>query len=162
MRPVQWIGGTAVAAATLVGVQAFAGHHNNEPQGNPSWTLRGCSQATLRGAYGIQMGGTRPSGPAGPLETVIGVVIRVYDGHGQFTQRDTVKGSLSGIVSDREGFGTYEVNDDCTAVTVFQPGPGITIEEKLVIVDGGREAMSIVLTPPPVMISTLQKRMSAF
>ena len=28
-------------------------------------TRRGCSEATLKGAYGIQMQGTRPSAPGG-------------------------------------------------------------------------------------------------
>jgi hypothetical protein len=161
MRPVQWVGGTLVAAATFVGAQAFADNRHNQQQGNSQSRSRGCSEATLRGAYGIQMAGSRPSALGGPLESVMGVVIRIYDGHGQFSQRDTVKGSLTGLVSDREGFGTYEVDDDCTAVTRFEPGPGIIIEEKLVIVDGGREALSIVTTPLPVMISTVQKRMSS-
>jgi hypothetical protein len=120
--------------------------------------LRRCSEATLRGAYGIQMQGTRPSGPGGPIETVIGVVIRHYDGQGQFTQVDNVKGSISGWVPDREGFGKYEVNADCTGVTNFQPGPGITIEERFLIVKGGREVLSMVSSPPPVMITTVQKK----
>ena len=160
MRPVQWVVGTLMAASACVGVHAFGDNGHNQPQGHLQSRSRGCSEATLRGAYGIQMAGTRPSAPGGPFESVMGVVIRVYDGQGQFAQRDTVKGSLTGLVLDREGFGTYEVNDDCTAVTHFAPGPGILIEEKLVIVDGGREALSIVTTPLPVMISTVQKKMS--
>jgi hypothetical protein len=122
---------------------------------------RGCSEATLRGVYGIQMTGTRPSTPGGPIESVIGVVIRTYDGRGQFIQRDNVKGAITGWVPDREGFGTYEVSEDCTAVTRFEPGPGVIIEERLVIVDGGDEAMSVVSSPQPVMVSTVQKRMAA-
>jgi hypothetical protein len=51
------------------------------------------------------------------------------------------------------------VNEDCTAITRFMPGPGITIEERLVIVEGGQEVMSIVSTPQPVMVSTVQKKM---
>jgi hypothetical protein len=119
---------------------------------------RGCSEATLRGAYGIQRQGTRPSGPGGPIESVIGVLIRVYDGRGHFTQIDNVKGSITGIVPDREGSGTYEVDEDCTGVTNFEPGPGIVITEKLVIVDRGREVLSIVSNPLPNMVSGVQKK----
>ena len=88
--------------------------------------IRGCSDATLRGAYGIQMVGTRVSPFGGGIESVIGVVVRRYDGHGNFSQIDTVKGSISATVPggtpvDREGTGTYEVREDCTGITRFQP-----------------------------------------
>lgn len=119
-----------------------------------------CSVATLRGAYGIQGQGTRPSAPGGPIESAIGVVLRIYDGAGQFTQVDNIKGSISGITPDRPGFGTYEVNEDCTAVAHFQPGPGISLEERMVIVAGGDEILSIVSSPLPVMMSSRQTRVS--
>jgi hypothetical protein len=77
------------------------------------------------------MQGTRPSAPGGPIETVIGVVIRTCDGHGSFTQFDNLKGSISGVVFDRSGSGTYEVAADCTAVVQLQPGSGIQIEERI-------------------------------
>lgn len=117
-----------------------------------------CNDATLKGDYGIQLLGTRPSGPGGPIESVVGVVIRNYDGEGQFTQVDNVKGSISGWVPDREGSGTYEVNEDCTGSTLFQPAPGVSIEERFVIVNKGREVLSMVSTPPPFMITTIQKK----
>lgn len=159
MQSIKWGLMTLLVAVPIVGGQPLARQSEREPQGTAQSRRLRCSEATLRGAYGIQMMGTRPSAPGGPLETVIGVVIRTYDGNGQFTQRDSVKGALSGFVPDREGFGTYEVNEDCTAITRFMPGPGITIEERLVIVEGGQEVMSIVSTPQPVMVSTVQKKM---
>jgi hypothetical protein len=85
-------------------------------------------------------------------------VLRVYDGAGQFTQMDNIKGSVTCIVPDRTGFGTYEVNEDCTAVAHFQPGPGISLEERMVIVGGGDEVVSIVSSPLPVMMSGRQTR----
>jgi hypothetical protein len=120
-----------------------------------------CSDATLRGTYGAQMQGTRPVPPpaGGGIETVIGVVVRTYDGAGRFTQIDNVKGSITGIVPDRPGAGTYHVNADCTAVTQFVPGPGILIEERMVIVDHGDEIRSIVSSPLPVMVTSVQRRM---
>ncbi len=119
-----------------------------------------CTDATIRGTYGIQMQGTNPVPPplGGGIQTVIGVVVRTYDGTGNFTQVDNVKGSVTGIVPDRPGSGTYQVNDDCTGVTFFQPGPGITLEERMVIVNHGREIRTIVSSPQAVMISTEQKR----
>ena len=91
---------------------------------------------------------------------MIGVVYRRYDGRGGFTQVDNVKGSITGIVPGRPGSGTYEVNADCTGATLFQPGPGITIEERFVIVEQGREVLSMVVSPLPVMMTTVQRRMA--
>ena len=115
---------------------------------------------SLRGAYGIHVQGTRPAAPAGPTESAIGVVLRTYDGAGQFTQVDNIKGSITGVTPDRPGFGTYEVNEDCTAVAHFQPGPGISLEERMVIAAGGDEVLSIVSSPLPVMMSGRQIRVS--
>jgi hypothetical protein len=147
----------AVAAA---GAWSNDGDGEEEGRARRAGRTRQCSEATLRGAYGIQMQGTRPGGPPpAPLESVVGVVLRVYDGHGGFTQLDSVKGSVSGIPAEpRPGFGTYEVNADCTGVTRFDPGNGIEIVERLVIVRDGREAFSIVASPAPVMVATVQKK----
>jgi hypothetical protein len=120
-----------------------------------------CSDRTVRGTYGILMQGTRPVPPAsgGGIEAVMGVVIRTYDGAGNFTQVDNIKGFITGIVRDREAFGTYQVNADCSASTQFQPPPGVpAIEERMVIVDGGREIRSITASPQPTMVTTVQQR----
>ena len=130
--------------------------HGRQPASARSQT--GCRDQTLDGTYGIQMQGTRPSAPGGPIETVIGVAIRTYDGRGSFTQIDNVKGSISGIVFDRFGFGTYEVAPDCTAVVQLQPGPGILIEERMVIVDDARQIFSGSIAPGPVMVTAVHKR----
>ena len=92
------------------------------------------------------------------MEQVIGVVTRTYDGAGNFTQIDNVKGAVSGIVFDRPGSGTYVVNADCTGMTLLQPGPGVSIEERMVIIDYGHEVRSITVSPQPLMISTVGKR----
>jgi hypothetical protein len=122
---------------------------------------RECSDGTLKGTYGVQIQGTRPITPGTmqPTESVIGVVIRTYDGAGSFTQVDNVKGSVSGIpVPDRPGFGTYEVREDCTAIATAQPGPGIVLEERLVIVDDGEEIRGITSSPLPVMVTSVSRR----
>ncbi len=66
-----------------------------------------CTNATIQGTYGIQIQGTRPVPPplGGGTETLVGVVIRTYDGAGSFTQIDNVKGSVTGITPDRVGAG---------------------------------------------------------
>jgi len=146
-----------VALGVVVAAQGFgqAADEDNSHSGGPR-----CSVATLRGAYGIQVQGTRPSAPGGPPESVIGIVLRTYDGAGQFTQVDNIKGSITGLTPDRPGFGTYEVNEDCTALAHFQPGPGISLEERMVVVDHGDEVLSIVSSPLPVMMSGRQTRVT--
>ena len=76
-----------------------------------------------------------------------------YDLNKQFTQIDNVKGTTSGIVPDRPGSGTYHVNEDCTGVTGFVPGPGILVRERIVIVDDGNEIRGMVEFPPAVSIT---------
>jgi hypothetical protein len=115
-----------------------------------------CSEATVRGDYGIQIQGTRPA--PGGTEAVIGIVLRNYDGHGNFSQVSNVKGSVTGTVPDSQGAGTYEVNADCTGSVRFEPAPGVVIEERLVIVDDGREIRTAVMVPTLVMITGVHQR----
>jgi hypothetical protein len=121
-----------------------------------------CTDATIRGTYGIQMQGTGPvPPPVGGTQTLIGVVRRTYDGMGNFTQIDNIHGSVTGWVPDRQGSGTYQVNPDCTAATQFVPGPGApVIEERLVIIDGGSELYSATVSPLPTMVTTVSKRIN--
>jgi hypothetical protein len=121
---------------------------------------RACTNETLQGTYGIQVQGTQPAGPGGPIESVVGVVVRDYDGLGQFTQVGNVKGSITGWIPDRVGGGTYDVAADCTAVVRLQPAPGILLEERLIIVDDGREVRSAVMLPAPVMATGVARRMN--
>jgi hypothetical protein len=121
-----------------------------------------CTNATIRGTYGIHMQGTGPvPPPVGGTQTLIGVVRRTYDGMGNFTQIDNIHGSVTGWVPDRQGSGTYQVNPDCTAATQFVPGPGApVIEERLVIIDGGSELYSATVSPLPTMVTTVSKRIN--
>jgi hypothetical protein len=41
---------------------------------------------------------------------------------------------------------------------LLQPGPGVFIEERVVIVDHGNELRSITANPPPIMISAVARR----
>jgi len=140
----------------LVGTVGVGAQQNAKPKKN-----LGCTDATIKGAWGIQISGTQPSAPNGPIESVIGIIIRHYDGHGQFTQVDNVKGSITGIVPDRRGFGTYQVNEDCSVVAQLPLGPGLVLEERQVIVDDGNEIRSMVSLPLPVMVTGVYKRIDA-
>ena len=154
MRQMGWVFAATCVTAMAIGrgrVVSASGQENDRGD------ARTCSMATIRGDYGIQFQGTRPA-PGGLTESVIGVVHRSYDGRGNIVQVDNVKGSITGIVPDRPGFGTYEVNADCTGVARFDPGPGIHIEERLVIVRDGREIRTITAVPGPVMVTGVQLR----
>lgn len=115
----------------------------------------------------FDIGGTRPAPSIlpninflpGEIQQVIGVVIQIFDGNGNFTQTDNVKGSLSGITPDRPGSGTYNVNADCTGVyTIGIPGtpPLVT---RFVIVDGGAGFKAVVVSPQPVMVTAHGRKM---
>lgn len=144
-----------IGGATL---SVGAGQVSDAVQDSASHQNTTCSNRTIKGAYGIQMQGTRRVPGGTELEQMIGVVTRTFDGAGNFTQIDNAKGSLSGIVFDRPGSGTYVVNPDCTGRTMFQPAPGVSIEERMVIVDYGHEVRSITVSPEQAMISTVGKR----
>ena len=155
MRRIAWVVTAAVTSTMVLGgarIMSADGQENNEHgQGKQ------CSEATVRGDYGIQIQGTRPA-PGGAIESVIGVVLRNYDGNGSFTQVSNVKGSITGTVPDSQGFGTYDVNADCTGIVRFQAAPGVVIEERLVIVDKGREIRTAVMVPAAVMITGVHQR----
>jgi len=155
MRRSAWVVTVAATAAVVLGgarIMSADGQQNNE-----GGRGKQCSEATVRGDYGIQIQGTRPA-PGGLIESVIGIVLRNYDGHGSFSQVSNVKGSITGTVPDSVGSGTYEVNADCTGVVRFEPAPGVLIEERLVIVDNGREIRTAVMVPAAVMITGVHQR----
>jgi hypothetical protein len=150
-----------VGVAVLVGTQASGARSGTEE----SQFRRGCSEATLRGAYGIQIQGTRPAAPpapAGSIKSVIGVIVRHYDGTGGFTQVNNEKGSISGLGPvDREGFGTYQVNEDCSGSHELQiPGVPFPIRDRFVIVDHGREVRHFVVSPAPIMVTGVSRKMT--
>ncbi len=121
-----------------------------------------CSARTMRGVWGFQMQGTRPViPPNGQMEEVVGLALRNYDGYGNFTQVDNIKGSATGITPDRSGAGTYEVAADCTGTTSFQPNPDvpeIVIVERFLLLENGEEVLSIVSAPQALMITAIGHR----
>src|SRR6476620_3604407 len=120
-----------------------------------------CSDATIRGTWGIQMQGTAPVPPplGGGIQNVVGVVTRTYDGMGNFTQIDNIHGSVTGWVPNRPGSGTYQVNPDCTFATHVVSGPVAPFtEERRVIVELVKELRTLTVTPMTSMVSTHSQR----
>lgn len=119
---------------------------------------RRCSNATLRGDYGILVSGIRGAGP-GRTESFVGTALHTYDGNGGFTGIDSTHGQLTGADRDRPVTGTYEVNADCTGTaTLFITGVPFPIETTFVIVDNGKEVKEAVMSPPPNLVTTVQRR----
>ena len=154
MRRMSWIAAAAVIVAVGIGGAGVVGAND---QDNGKGNSKSCSEATVGGDYGIQIQGTRPA-PGGLTESVIGIVHRTYDGQGNFTQVSNLKGSITGTNPDSVSVGTYEVNADCTGIIRAQPLPGIVIEERMVIVEDGREIRAAVMTPTPVVITSVHQR----
>jgi hypothetical protein len=112
----------------------------------------GCSIATLKGEYAF--GVLTVASATGP-----GVVagIKVFDGRGNFTQRDYIGNSIPAeFAPPGQEQGTYIVNPDCTGSMVINlnaPVPtGSTgvIKILFVLSNGGRHVHEVVseFTPP--------------
>ena len=122
----------------------------------------GCSNATLKGEYAFGITAYTPPGlPNGPPS--VGAGIEVFDGHGNFTQRDYRGDSLrltgqTDFAPQGQERGTYTVNSDCTGKMVINLNvPGVpagtssgVINILFVISDGGRHVHEVVsqFTPP--------------
>jgi hypothetical protein len=154
--------GLGIVIAIAAGVLGVSGRASGSGLGATTQAEPGfhCTNATIRGTYGIQLQGRAPVPPpfGSAIQDIIGVVVRTYDGEGGFTQVDNIKGSISGIVPDRPGAGTYQINADCSGIAVLQPGPGITIHERMVVVEMGNEIRAISADPLPLMVSSVHRR----
>jgi len=120
--------------------------------------VRGCSNATLRGAFVDQASGFSTSPPelAGPLA---GVFLLNFDGKGTMTSAGTL--SLGGNPLAVTGQATYSVNSDCTGTYTSQLSPlGSTGHYFFVILDGGN-AFKWICTDPGVVLSGVAKRQTA-
>ena len=112
----------------------------------------GCSNASLKGSYGLHATGTTPGGPL----AIVGVIS--YDGAGGLTGTLFVRrtGSTSTEVIDLTG-GTYTVHSDCTVSDTFGNS-----QHESVIVDGGRGYVILNTTEgAPVVISGDARKQSS-
>ena len=116
---------------------------------------KGCSNATLKGAYSQKGTGviTAPPSIAGPMANV-GTL--TFDGNGAVT--GTLINSLNGTIVPATEKGTYQVNADCTGTYTVQISPlGITGNAFFVIDDGANE-IQIITTDPGVVIICIARR----
>jgi len=116
----------------------------------------GCSNSTLKGEYAFGVTAYTPPGlPDGPPMVVAG--IEVFDGNGNFTQRDYIGDSLrtrgqTDFAPKGQEQGTYTVNSDCTGSMVINLNvpnvpPGTSsgvIKTVFVISNGGRHFHDVV------------------
>lgn len=110
---------------------------------------KGCSNATLRGAYSDQDTGTIVG--AGPFA---GVNVDNFDGKGNLTISGV--SSVNGSVFPGVESGTYQVNSDCTG-TYTVSGGGITVDAFFVIDDAGKE-LKILITDPGNVINCIARK----
>ena len=92
----------------------------------------------------------------GTPEQVTGIFTLVFDGRGSFTipAPIVVKGALNGLFPDQPGTGTYTINADCSGkFSVNLPQLPSPFENRMVVLNGGREFRSVVVAPQPVMIT---------
>lgn len=118
---------------------------------------RQCSQATLHGPYGFTAAGRRSIGQ-NQTEQFVAVGLRIYDGHGGFSDVASFHGevlpALRGQVS-----GTYVVNPDCTGTSIlYPPGPIPPIESDFVIVNSGKSVRGVVMSPQPNVVTEILER----
>jgi hypothetical protein len=73
-----------------------------------------------------------------------GVGIRIFDGQGNFTQVDSIKGVNTPALIDQPASGTYKMNPGCTG-TAFLTVPGApgAAEFRFVVVNKGKEIFSL-------------------
>jgi hypothetical protein len=115
-----------------------------------------CSNVTIKGSYGYTLAGTRPvpGGYTGQRENFLGVGVRHFDGQGNFRQVDSYKGEVAGARADVAASGTYVINPDCTGTGYLNPPrSNIVVEQRLVVMDNGKEIRWFVLTPQATMVS---------
>jgi hypothetical protein len=152
MRIIRIIGVTAAVAATLtVGMQFRGTRARLMPIVQAQ---NGCSNGSLRGAYGFQIKGSIVGlGPIG------GVARLAFDGAGNFTQTDNVTVNGFPIVVNRPGSGTYNVNADCTGTQTLNSG-GQVLRTSFVLAENGKEVFDEV-TDPHLVITGVGKAVSA-
>jgi hypothetical protein len=121
----------------------------------------GCSNATLRGSYGIEASGSFLTGSlTGPI-AIVGVL--TYDGlgnvSGHLTQRVTTSTGPT-TLSNVPFSGVYSVNADCTAEDVLTNlSNGTTGTHEYAIVSGGRAFSTVnTSTGPAVVIGRGRKQ----
>ena len=112
-----------------------------------------CTNASLKGTYGITCEGALGGSPAAE------VGIATYDGKGKVSGKSTI--SINGtILKDVPFEGTYTLNADCTG-TIFGTLGNLNLSLHFVLVDGGREIYFIIASiPRSLVVYGVRKKIS--
>ena len=150
----RWAGGAVVTAA--IAIVAMGGIGVHRPAAAQGGTGRMCSEATLRGDYGLVAAGQRAVPPflGGGTEKFVAVAMTTFDGNGTFLMQGTgadLHGEVTGVDPAHGGIlGTYQVNSNCTGRMEWQPpAPVPPVVQSFVIVDNGKEVKAAVMSPLP-------------
>lgn len=101
---------------------------------------RTCSNASLKGTYGLSFTGTVDGlGPGGALGTL------TFDGDGHMRGSGTAL--IMGITRQGTVSGSYSVDPDCTGEASLISSGGLKAVGSFVIVGGGKEVMFIGARP---------------
>ena len=126
---------------------------------------RVCSNATLRGEYGLLASGVRALPPifGGGTEKFVAVALWAFDGNGGITQQpgSAIHGEVLGSFTDAAVVitGTYDVNANCTGrASLFVPEVPAPIEYAFVIVNNAKEINAAVMSPQPNIVTVSLRR----
>jgi hypothetical protein len=157
-RYVSWMTLGGLITITLLGVSAYRGGgsgivpkvHAKENDEN-----RGCSVASLNGAYGFYRSGTRSGEPSVP---VVAVGLATFDGTGAVaTARQTIRRNgvtVQDLFSDPPTAGPYEVDPDCAGRFLNPDG---SLLAHIVVVDRGKELFFTSLAPGVTVTGVMKK-----
>ena len=157
MKRLTVLGVTILTVGLATWTTMAAAHDRRSDADTKEGVGRRCNVGTLHGKYGFVLSGLRP-GAGGAPEQFVGVAMVTYDGHGSFTQVDNVHGA-SGTVTDRDGWGTYTVNADCSGTSaLWTAGLPFPLELRSVIVDDGAEVRTAVMGPAPIIVTSTGRK----
>jgi len=143
-----------ILIVTMAVIAAAAGARADEREG--------CTNETIRGTYGFSVSGTLRGAGGTPDQLLVGVATTEFDGMGNLTQVDNIHLSLGGPLNspppDRPGFGTYQLNPDCSGTMTIARPPAPMLTLRIVVVDNGNEVRTAVMDPPTNMVTSNGKR----
>jgi hypothetical protein len=109
----------------------------------------GCSNTTIKGAYGFAGTGFIPeiSQSTVRFDPVSHVATAIYDGQGKVSVKARVQ--YHGKVSPLDFNGSYDIHNDCTGTASFEDSNGKTVLAwNFVVVHGGDAVETIALRAP--------------
>ena len=118
-----------------------------------AFARKSCSNASVKGSYGLLFNGTILGGPfAGPI-TIVGAA--KFDGAGNWTRTEIANVNGQPLPSETIA-GTYSIDGDCTGTTSDDQGHS----SFLVLVNNGKEILSEGTDRGSIATITLKKQFS--